>query len=208
VRDNKSGWAGFSDSYRTKAHDQILELKNPRLEPERCAVDLSAEGVPPLRDPSSGQFARPCRFPVQSLDGSIVGGGLTSGQHLEHDPKLTRGGWHHMPLGVVFAIAGLLINNQFAHQWRDKNTKKLTRLSGIDRRRGCRRTCGIGFGWVVAGVRVSSVLALSRRVGKDPAAAQLTRHSNFKTEQDLDPFTKLGGWRNSLYTVNVDSPCR
>ena len=107
-----------------------------------------------------------------------------------------------MPLGVGIVCAGLLINNQFAHQWRDKNTKKLTRLSGIDRRRG------IGFGWIVAGVRVYSVHTLSRRVAEDRAAAQLTRHFNFKTEQDLDPFTKLGGWRNSLYTVNVDSPCR
>jgi len=205
VRDNKSGWAGFSDSYRTKAHDQISELKNPHLEPERCAVDLSAEAVPPLRNLSSGTDPhRLWRRPLQLLHGCVVGGG----QHLKHDPKLTRGGWHHMPLGVQIDIAGLLINNQFAHQWRDKNTKKLTRLLGIDRRRGCRRTCGIGFSWVVAGVRVSSVLTLRRRVGKDPAAAQPTRHFNFKTEQDLDPFTKLGGWRNSLYTVNVVSPCR
>ena len=82
MRDNKSGWAAFSDSYRTKAHDQISELKNPRLEPERCAVDLSVEGVPPLRDPSSGQFARP-----QSLDGSIVGDALSSGPLAF--PKLT-----------------------------------------------------------------------------------------------------------------------
>ena len=140
MRDNKSGWAGFSDSYRTKAHDQILELKNPRLEPERC--DLSAEGVPPLRDPSSGQFARPYIFPVQSVGDALSSGPLAY-------PKLTvqrRRGWHHMPLGVRIVYAGLLINNQFAHQWRDKNTKKLTRLSGIDRRRGCRRTCGMGFG--------------------------------------------------------------
>ena len=209
MRDNKSGWAGFSDSYRTKAHDQISELKNPRLEPERCAVDLSTEGVPPLRDLSSGTDPhRLWRLPVQSFHGSIVAGRLSSGQHLEHDPKLTRGGWHHMPLGVSFQIAGLLINNQFAHQWRDKNTKKLTRLSGVDRRRGCRRTCGIGFGWVVAGVQVFSVGALSRRVAKRFAAAQLTRHSNFKTEQDLDPFTKLGWWRNSLYSIHVDSCCR
>jgi len=208
VRDNINGWTGFSDSYRTKAHDQILELKNRRLEPERCAVDLLAEAVPPLRNLSSGTDPhRLWRCPLQLLHGCVVGGG----QHLKHDPKLTCGGWHHMPLGVVIDIAGLLINNQFAHQWRDKNTKKLTRLSGIDRRRGCRRTCGIGFGWVMAGVRVSSVLTLRHRVGKDPAAAQLTRHFNFKTEQDLDPSRNwVGGETHCtllMWSLLADEEC-
>ena len=73
-----------------------------------AVLDLSEEGDPPLRDPNgtTGRFVRP--HPVRSLD-YVVEDGLRSeplaysGEHLEHDPKLTvqrRAGWHHMPLGV------------------------------------------------------------------------------------------------------------
>ena len=129
----------FSDSYHTKAHahDQIWGLKNSRLEPERRFVDLSEEEDPPLRDPSYGSTERPHRrrqLPIQSLDANVVGGGLRreplACEYLEHDSKLTVqlcGGWHHMPLGVLILSVGLLVNNQFAHQWHDKNTMKLTR---------------------------------------------------------------------------------
>jgi len=116
VRENEA----FSDSYHTKAHDQISELKNSRLGPERRFVDLSEEGDPPFCDPSSDQSARR-RLPVQSLDGLRSEPLAYSGEvheDLGHGPELTvqrRGGWHHAPLGVLVLFVGLLTNNQFAH---------------------------------------------------------------------------------------------
>ena len=117
MRENEA----FSDSYQTKAHDQISELKNSRLGPERRFVDLSEEGDPPFCDPSSDQCASR-RLRVQSLDGlrpePLAYSGTEVHEHLKHDPELTvqrRSGWHHAPLGVLIVCVGLLINNQFAH---------------------------------------------------------------------------------------------
>ena len=104
MRENEA----FSDSYHTKAHDQISELKNSRLGPERRFVDLSEEGDPSFFDPSSDQCARL----------RVHYSGTEVHEHLKHDPELTvqrRSGWHHAPLGVLIVCVGLLINNQFAH---------------------------------------------------------------------------------------------
>ena len=88
MRKNESRWEGFSDSYRTKAHDQISEIKSPRLAPERCAADPSDL---PLRYHSNNQFAR-LWLPDQPLDVSIVVDGSESepfarsdAEHLQHD---------------------------------------------------------------------------------------------------------------------------